>query len=235
MLVRLDAEPGADWTAFHGDRAGPTPSCTTCSTSPSTSRLRSRPSTPAVGKIASAEGATQDGGRLLFTESLEPGQRRDCPLTFRVSQDRLAYPPGVSWRIQYEGEWLENESFPMVQEAAVPIGPADDLRIVPEWQLVGPFLLGDIDTSHLPDDPKSANANMFKRFGPEDGYDPEREYEGGLKWFLARNQGRGLLNFNAIMGDPRPRSRDTPCATSRRRGRSASTPSCTRTTTARPC
>jgi len=140
------------------------------------------------------------GDTLVIEVALDPGERVERPLTFRVPQARLAYPPRVSWRVRYEGEWIDNESFPMVQESVIPIAPAACLRAVPEWQLVGPFPLGDIDTTPLPADPAAANANFFHRFGPEEGYDAERIYDGGLKWFPVRSQGRGLLNFNALMG-----------------------------------
>ena len=141
-----------------------------------------------------------DHGQALIERTLEPGQRIEAPLTFRIPQARLAFPPPVTWTVQYKGEWLQNESYNMVQESTVPIGPTACLRVVPEWQLTGPFPLGGIDTDLLPKDPAAANPRLFKRFGPEDGYNADREYPGGATWFPAKSQGRGLLNFNALIG-----------------------------------
>ena len=134
------------------------------------------------------------------TVSLAPGARAARPLDFTVEQARLPYPPGVAWRVQYQGAWLENERYPMVQETALPLYPAQAWRVVPNWKVVGPFGLGDIDTGPLPDSPEKANANFYRRFGPEEGFDPERVYADGRRWFDVENQGRGLLNFNGILG-----------------------------------
>lgn len=146
------------------------------------------------------EGWQLADGALSCALSLEPGGSVVKPLAFRVSPEHLDTPPRVTYRVEYKGDWLQNEAFPMVQEDIAPIGPVARLRAVPEWQLVGPFSLGDIDADLLPAHPEQANPNFFKRFGPEDGYRPEAAYEGGLRWFSAKAQGRGLLNFNALMG-----------------------------------
>jgi Calcineurin-like phosphoesterase len=141
-----------------------------------------------------------DGETVSIEVPLEPGQSYDASLVFGVPADRLSYPPGIGHEVRYQGEWLAKETYNMVEVGVVPIYPVAALRAVPEWQLVGPFPLGDIDTSHLPDAPAKANPNFFKRFGPEDGYDPDRVYDGGLRWYEARGQGWGLLNFNGLMG-----------------------------------
>lgn len=139
-------------------------------------------------------------GNLVLFEELPPGNTRSHEVAFAIAGEHLFFPPKVSHRVRYRGAWLDNESFPMVQEAVIPIYPADCWRAVPEWRLVGPFSVGLIDTSRLPGEPEQANARFFEPFGPEEGYDPDRAYAGGLRWFDAPNQGRGLLNFNALMG-----------------------------------
>ncbi len=139
-------------------------------------------------------------GEETIEVPLKRGERATKRLTFEVPLDRLDTPPNVAYDVKYRGEWLTREALNMVQENVIPIYPADSTKIIPEWHLIGPFALGNIDTSHLPDDPASANPNFYKRFGPEGGYDPDRVYEGGKRWFDTDNQGRGLLNFNALMG-----------------------------------
>jgi hypothetical protein len=142
----------------------------------------------------------QSEGGVLVTETLRPGEKREHTLDFTVPRGRLPYPPGVAWRVQYGGAWLDHESYPMVQETCMPLYPAETWRVVPAWQVAGPFALGPIDATHLPANPKAANAKFFHRFGPEDGFDGARSYEGGRRWILAENQGRGLINFNGILG-----------------------------------
>lgn len=151
-------------------------------------------------KLTAQDDAVYTGSSLALTRTLAPGERCEVSVPFTMSRARLSFPPRVSWRVEYRGEWLPNENYDMSQENTVLIYPASCFRIVPEWQLVGPFPLGEIDTNHLPDNPAQANARFFERFGPEDGYDAARVYEGGRRWFPVKNQGRGLLNFNALMG-----------------------------------
>ena len=139
-------------------------------------------------------------GSAVLERTLAPGKSQTESLTFRVPAARVSYPPGVGYDVQYHGEWLTKESYPMVEVNAIPLYPASTAKLVPRWQLVGPFPLGPIDTSFLPAEPAKANANFFKRFGPEDGYDPNLVYEGGRRWFPCEPQANGLLNFNALMG-----------------------------------
>ncbi|MFO7974074.1 MAG: metallophosphoesterase [Candidatus Hydrogenedentota bacterium] len=142
----------------------------------------------------------REGDDLTAEVRLAPGQDIVRELAFRTTWDHLSYPPEYTFRVRYKGAWLQGESYPMEQEHVIPAYPVDSLRIVPAWQVVGPFAVGPIDTSKLPGDPASANANFFKHFGPEFGYDPEQQYDDGLRWRRVTNQGRGLLNFNGIFG-----------------------------------
>ncbi|HQM47454.1 MAG TPA: metallophosphoesterase [Candidatus Hydrogenedentes bacterium] len=141
-----------------------------------------------------------DGGNLVTEVPLEPTKDAALEITFRTVREHLSYPPRYAFRVRYGEGWLNGESYPMEQENVIPAYPAETLRSVPEWQVIGPFPLGDIDTSKLPGDPAAANPNFFREFGPERGYDPDREYPGGLRWQKVASQGRGLLNFNALLG-----------------------------------
>jgi len=142
----------------------------------------------------------RDGGALLAETVLPPGQTAALGIVFRTSEEHLSYPPRYAFRVRYREAWLNGERYPMVQESVIPAYPVESLRAVPEWQVVGPFPLGEIDTGKLPGEPAAANPNFFRAFGPEAGYDPDREYDGGLRWQTVASQGRGLLNFNGILG-----------------------------------
>lgn len=132
--------------------------------------------------------------------SLEPGQKQNIPLPFTVSASAIPTPPALRWAVQYDGHWLEKESMPMAEVNVAPLYPASAWRDIPTWQMAGPFPIGPIDTSKIDSDPKAANPNFYKRLGPEDGYTPEGQYEGGVTWRPAASSGNGLLNHNALLG-----------------------------------
>ena len=141
----------------------------------------------------------QDGA-LTLEKTLEPGQTFEAPLAFSIPRRALCYPPRYATSCLYEGQWLPGNAYGMIKTDVVPLYPASCIKMVPEWQLVGPFIVGKTDKSHLPDDLEKANPNLLKRFGPEDGYDPGRTYESGRTWFKGRTQGKGLLNCNGLFG-----------------------------------
>jgi hypothetical protein len=131
----------------------------------------------------------------LTPRRLEPGATAELPLVFRVPREKLPAVPAVTWRVKYRGQWIPNNAMPMVQENVVPVYPASCMKDAREWQLAGPFPLGELDTKDL-----RANTCLFERFGPEDGYVADRVYGDNLKWYPADGLERGLLNFNALMG-----------------------------------
>ena len=132
--------------------------------------------------------------------ALAPGQSRTVPLQFRVPAGRLATPPHIRHSVLYKGNWLEAEPARMARVDVAPLYPQRAWRDVPRWQVAGPFPVGPIDTSKLPGDPAGANRNFLKRFGPEDGFERGRTYEGGVGWKAGASCGNGLLNHNAILG-----------------------------------
>lgn len=131
---------------------------------------------------------------------LEPGQECTVPIYFQVSGAALCTPPAVTWKVRYRGHWLEKESMPMEEVNVVPLYPVSLWRDIPKWQVAGPFPLGSINTSALPHDPAAANANFFKEFGPERGYQADARYEGNIAWQPATSAAKGLLNHNALLG-----------------------------------
>jgi len=141
-----------------------------------------------------------EGDTLSVERSLQPGEKAGEHIRFNVQADRLSFPPGVDHTVEYKGGVLAKESRRMEQVDVVPIYPNSSIRSIPAWQIIGPFPLGPIDTSHLPDDPEKANPHFYKRFGPEDGYEADRVYEGGRSWMHCDPLPNGLLNFNALMG-----------------------------------
>lgn len=145
-------------------------------------------------------GWSLEDGALVCTRHLAPGARETVPLPLRVPGEKLSYPPGVGWEVHYDGAWLRSEGMRMVQVTTVPIHPVSSYRAPEKVMLVGPFSLGPIDTSHLPHAPEKANAKFYHRFGPEDGYQKDATFEGGLQWQPVAPLGVGLVNGNSLLG-----------------------------------
>ena len=146
------------------------------------------------------EGWRVDNDSVIAEVSLAPGETLERALSFHVPDAAAGYPPGIACEVKYAGAWLKKESMPMEEMAVVPLVSRKAYRPVPEWQLVGPFPIGPIETKLLPEHPEQANANFAKRFGPEDGFDTERTYDGGLRWYPVKAHANGLINSNALMG-----------------------------------
>lgn len=148
------------------------------------------------------ESHTEDGheSKWNLNRELEPNEQVSMPFFLGVPEAEMYYPPLVSWRVQFRGEWLTNENYPMSQENTIMIYPRSCLTSIPEWNVIGPFPIGKIKSEQLPSHPKEANPRLFERLGPEEGYDPERTYPENKKWFSVQSDANGLLNFNAIMG-----------------------------------
>ncbi|MCC6143317.1 MAG: hypothetical protein IT368_05880, partial [Candidatus Hydrogenedentes bacterium] len=151
-----------------------------------------------VNALDTAGWEEEAGTDAVTTIELAPGEKAERQLVFTMVAAARWTPPYATWRVQYEGAWLDNETFPMVQENVLPIAPVG-WRIVPEWQISGPVPLGDIDTSLLPDNPAAANGRFLDVLGPT-GHDRGPDFQSGQIWWPAQSQGRGLLNFNAILG-----------------------------------
>lgn len=141
-----------------------------------------------------------DEDALVIEATLPAGATKEIPLSLSVPRARLAYPPNVGWSVQYDGHWLNKEGMRMVEITTVPIHPVASYRAPETVQLVGPFTLGPIDTSHLPEAPEKANANFYRTFGPEGGFEADATYADGLIWQTVQPQGFGLVNGNSLMG-----------------------------------
>ena len=136
----------------------------------------------------------------FFEVSLEPRKEQWLPLRFQVPRNALATPPAVTWEVQYNGHWLQKEPMRMEEVNVVPLYPASTWKDVLQWQIAGPFPVGDINTAALPRDPKTACPGCFHTMGPEQGYEPEAVYENDITWRPACSNGKGLLNHNALLG-----------------------------------
>lgn len=139
-------------------------------------------------------------GDLTVTRLLTSGETASAGIMLRVPREKLSFPPDVGWRVQYDGHWLEKEGMKMVEVSTAPIHPVASYKGPPEVMLVGPFVLGPIDTGQLPAAPEKANPKFYHHFGPEAGYREGATYEGGLQWQRVTPQGTGLVNGNALLG-----------------------------------
>lgn len=165
-----------------------------------TVRLRIAPVNGETWATGDAEGWRRERDAIVTEAVLAPGATVERPISFRVARASAGYPPGIECAVRYKGAWLEKETMPMEEMAVVPLVPRAAYRPVNEWQLVGPFSIGPIDTSKLPGDLVAANGKLSFRFGPEDGYDADAVYDGGLRWQPVSAHENGLINTNALMG-----------------------------------
>lgn len=152
------------------------------------------------GWRAEGGGWTVSAKEAAIEQALNVGEEAQLSLDFRVAAADLATPPVVQCHIQYDGHWLEDDTYPMVEMNTVPLYPRKTYHEVPQWQITGPFGIGPIDTDYLPAEPEKANAALFKMLGPEAGYAAGKTYAGGTAWQVADPLPNGLLNFNGLMG-----------------------------------
>lgn len=149
---------------------------------------------------AEDSGWTVRDGALTCSQIVDAGAVVAVPLSLSVPRDKLSFPPGLSWRVRYDGAWLEKEGMRMVEVTTVPIHPVGCYVSPPEVYVAGPFSLGPIDTQYLPEAPEKANANFYRAFGPETGYRAGATFGDGLQWRAAVPQGNGLVNGNGLLG-----------------------------------
>jgi len=144
---------------------------------------------------ASPDWAAQGDG-VMLQRSLDAGERIEgIPLRLMASPSSFAAPPPYDYRVNVGGEWLTSDSMPMAQEHVIQPYPRTQWHVVRQWNIAGPISIGPIDTSSLPAAPDTANAKMRGQMGYEEGpaADP-------AAWKPVTSQGRGMLNFNAILG-----------------------------------
>ena len=134
---------------------------------------------------------------------LPPGGELERPYTFSVDVDSLTRPPRTDFEVTYHGHRLRGGQDLMVKFDIVPIYPAASFRVIPDWMVVGPFDLGEVNTRLLRQDPRQAIPGAFVARGPEQGYQPNATFTEGdrtLCWEPARCQSNGMLNYNALIG-----------------------------------
>ncbi len=137
---------------------------------------------------------------LVLETDLAQGASRTIPLSLSIPRNRLSFPPDLNWSVAYGDHWLNKDGMRMVEVTTIPIHPVASLRAPAQVQLVGPFPLGPIDTSHLPAHPEKANANFFQLMGPEKGFEEGAHYAGDLTWQATVPLGFGLINGNSLLG-----------------------------------
>ena len=76
------------------------------------------------------------------------------------------------------------------------------MRAIPNWSVIGPMDIGDVETSYLPDEPTRGLPGLFRPdrldVSTPDGFVIEKGDT--LRWQDAHSTARGLLNFNGIIG-----------------------------------
>ena len=134
---------------------------------------------------------------------LLPGAELERPYTFNTSVAALTSPPRTHYTVTYHGHELRGGMDLMLKFDIVPIYPAEAFKVIPDWMIVGPFDIGDLNPRLMRRDPHEAAPGLYVNRGPESGYDPDATFTEGdrtLRWEPVRCQSNGMLNYNALIG-----------------------------------
>jgi hypothetical protein len=149
-------------------------------------------------KISGLDGSAWElsEGADSLAITLTPGERTDRRFTLTVPPGELGTPPSIVSSVIRGDEVLfrRGRVVPLAQESA--------MRVIPEWRVVGPFAIGDVQAQYLPDDPERAIPGLFTG-EKANVLRPARYYvDNGdtLRWVTAAATSEGLLNFNGIIG-----------------------------------
>jgi hypothetical protein len=128
---------------------------------------------------------------------MAPGVREVRTLKFSVPHEHLMSRPTLHWRGLRDGE-----PFVGGRGTALPVFPDSVQRPIPEWDVVGPFALGEVNTEYLPGSPRLGIPGLFD-VERVNVLSPDSLYEDGgreLKLVRSKATSSGLLNFNGIVG-----------------------------------
>ncbi len=148
------------------------------------------------------EGVTESGWRTVsgafdsVVVQIAPGDELSRDLAFSVPRDRLAEGPSIGYRVEYLGHLVDRG------RESIPIYPESAMRAIPNWSVIGPMDIGNVETSYLPDEPTRGLPGLFEPdrldVSTPDGFVIEKGDT--LRWQDAHSTARGLLNFNGIIG-----------------------------------
>ncbi|MBL7649404.1 MAG: metallophosphoesterase [Candidatus Hydrogenedentes bacterium] len=197
-LVRADAKPGADFSSGSADVQVDF-NLSNVLDKDIELRIVLEGFSETGWRVQNPESWNEEEAALVYAAKLDRGAQALIPLHLEVPRDRAAFPPNVGVHVRYDGAWIEKESMRMAEINTLPLHPVSSYKAAPALRIVGPFVLGPIDTSHLPEHPEKANAALARPWGPENGAAPG-PFEGGLAWTQILPQGFGLINANALLG-----------------------------------
>ena len=129
---------------------------------------------------------------------LAPESREWLRVTFTCLADDRAPVPAFTYFSLYDGK-------EMYRRGPILVSPFPDtlMRIVSDWQVVGPFDIPPVATEHLPEDPRRGVPGMFEPRGPDEGWSAGETYEEAGKtyrWQTASADSFGKLDFDTILG-----------------------------------
>jgi len=147
--------------------------------------------------VALADGSWQAMSEMPKTITLSPGDQQRVECLFVTSPTKVVPAPRLRAVLRYDGKPLR------ALEQNFPLFPNNDLRPIPQWQVVGPFGAGKLETN-VPERPQEAFPLLFTEREPEKGYNPDAVYtENGteLKWHPVDTQD-GFLHLMHLMETP---------------------------------
>jgi len=131
---------------------------------------------------------------------LAPGVAKTLSATFHAAADRVPWPPRVDFDVQYNGAWLNKESFRMEEIDAAPLYPASAWKSPGVCRVAVPLPMGEINSAFIPQNPLKAIPGLAQSTGYEAGFAHEALLTSEPGWLPARFDDHGLLNLNSIAG-----------------------------------
>jgi len=130
-----------------------------------------------------------------------PNDRALITSTFNVDEADLLDMPNIRLLATYHGKELLSSDRPIT------IFPTEELRAVPDWNVVGPWPVGEFTPAMFPYY-EAAAPRMFAELGPSGDASPDATYrvdDATLQWQrVAVSGGNSIVNLDTVFEYPTP-------------------------------
>jgi len=145
-------------------------------------------------------GRLRGGWRLVegpdsATVVLPPGARAEMVARYAGPVTSLPSVPQVAYDVTYGGKKLFSSA------RDVPLVPDAVLRHPPDWEVIGPFALGEQQFRAIPDY-RRAFPRMYERLGPEIGWSRDATISDGDTGLAWRHVAAGATGLVQLSSDP---------------------------------